>query len=310
MNKVITNFILVFVIFVLHFSIIPSANCAISTITREDDFSVTALPAFWTLDDAPESYSGGGFVIGSGDGIARFNNVGNYAYAHIQTASQLDTTYGIRVDAIMRQDHYPTSTWGMGITIYYDSQNWISIKQGAAGGQNGWMKDIMLNGVRSSQMSGTVVTLRQIFLISGIEITDTQVKFYGSSINPLEDHYLDGPYIDYYVSEITEFTMSRPAEFTGEALIIVGKGYTGSGYPNPDFDNSDSSTNFAFAGIDHVRIQRTIYTPDNCGDAGTVYLPMDFDQNCYVDFKDFASFVSYWLHCNDPMDPYCNQFIN
>lgn len=219
----------------------------------------------------------------------------------------MDTTYGIRVDAIMRQDGYPISTWGMGVIIYYDEDNWVGIKQGAAGGQQGWLRQGFVNGVDIGVVKSGPSLLRQYSLISGVELTDTQIKFWGSSIDPLEDHFGDGEYIDYYVNEITDLTMSRPAEFTGDAVIIIGKGYTAlPTYPNPDMDNSVSGMNYAVAFIDYVRIQRNVYTPDNCGDAGTVYLSMDFDQNCYVDFKDLAEFASSWLLCNDPLDPGCD----
>ncbi|MBN2376937.1 MAG: DNRLRE domain-containing protein, partial [Sedimentisphaerales bacterium] len=30
------------------------------------------------------------------------------------------------------------------------------------------------------------------------------------------------------------------------------------------------------------------------------YDPMDFDENCYVDLKDFAEFASHWLNCSQP----------
>jgi hypothetical protein len=34
-------------------------------------------------------------------------------------------------------------------------------------------------------------------------------------------------------------------------------------------------------------------------------LPMDFNGDCYVDFKDFAIFSANWLKCGNPYDPYC-----
>ena len=33
-----------------------------------------------------------------------------------------------------------------------------------------------------------------------------------------------------------------------------------------------------------------------CGDAGTWYLSEDLNQDCYVDFRDFAMFVQSWLY--------------
>ena len=40
-----------------------------------------------------------------------------------------------------------------------------------------------------------------------------------------------------------------------------------------------------------------------CGDWG--YLEMDFDENCYVDLKDFSLFASQWLNCTHPLDGSC-----
>ena len=103
--------------------------------------------------------------------------------------------------------------------------------------------------------------------------------------------------------------MARPASFTGHATIIIGKGYTAPGYANPDFDNSVTSDNWEFAGIDYVRIQRKVIDPNNCGDTGTVYLEMDFNEDCIVDFEDLGDFAGQWLQCTDPQDPYCAQFL-
>ena len=36
----------------------------------------------------------------------------------------------------------------------------------------------------------------------------------------------------------------------------------------------------------------------DCGDWG--YHEMDFDENCYVDLRDFAEFASQWLNCTHP----------
>ncbi|MFA5238083.1 MAG: hypothetical protein WC476_00040 [Phycisphaerae bacterium] len=34
-------------------------------------------------------------------------------------------------------------------------------------------------------------------------------------------------------------------------------------------------------------------------------LPMDFNGDCYMDFKDFAAFSADWLKCGNPYDPNC-----
>ena len=289
------------------------------TMTREENFPGPELPLFWTLDDAPESYNPDPEAVPTpgplfSAGNLRFEGVGNYSYAHIQTTKKLDTSHGMRVDAIMRQDHWPTSTWGMGVTVYYDESNWISIKQGAAGGQEGWMMQGFVDGTSVYQMGNTSQTLRTQSLISGIELTETQIIFRATDLDLLGYGYSGmGAFIDYYegigdYKVVSELTLTRPAGFTGEATIIIGKGYTAPPtYPNPHFDNQGpADTHYAVAIIDYVRIQRNVYLPQYCGDEGTVYLPMDFDQNCYVNLLDFVEFAALWLHCNDPLDAYCD----
>lgn len=223
-----------------------------------DDFSGSVLDPMWTVDDEPGNYAAGGGFAKAANHV-RFNSIYIESYGHLETS--VDTSNGVRVDAIMRQDHYPTSTWGMGAGIYFDEDNWVSIKQGAAGGQNGWMRDVMVDGTLSSAMSNAVNTLRVYWLIQGLELTDTEMIFYGSSITPMVDHFGQTD-IDGNVSELTEFRMPKPASFTGTATVILGKGFTGRTYsggtlwPNPDFDNNLSSTLTSpyFAGIDLARI--------------------------------------------------------
>ena len=281
------------------------ALAGIRTITTIDDFSDASLRTFWTVDDDPCSYdAGGGFAKAAGH--IRFNSVGNNAYAHIESTDTLDTTHGFRVDSIMRSDLYGTSTYNMGVSIYYNPNNWISLKIGSAGGQYGWMKQGLANGVMEYAMSNDSASCQWYWLIGGVEITDTQVKFYGSSIDPLVDHGEETD-IDGSVSELTELAFARPAGFTGPATVIVGKGYTNPGVtyaPNPDFDNSLTSTSYGFAGLDYVRIQRAQFDPNHCGDTGTVYLEMDFNRDCTVDLDDLNEFAAYWL-CTDVQDPCC-----
>jgi hypothetical protein len=217
-----------------------------------DTLDGATLDARWTRDDQPGSYDTGGGAVMNGT-MLRLNSVFANAYAHIQTP--LGAASGFRADAVMRQDHYPVATWGMSLTVYYDANNWIAIRQGAAGGQNGWLRDVMDNGNITEVVGTTVSSLRVFFAISGIEITGSQIYCYGSTISPQMDQS-GQTNIEANSALIPEFTMARPAGFTGNALLIVGKGTTQSGYPNPDFDNNAGSLgSSAFAGIDYVRVK-------------------------------------------------------
>jgi len=45
-----------------------------------------------------------------------------------------------------------------------------------------------------------------------------------------------------------------------------------------------------------------------CGDPGTVYLPVDKNQDCYVTLADYFLFAAHWLWCTDPADSNCDQY--
>lgn len=227
----------------------------VSATVVTDDFSGATLNSMWVLDDEPGSYSGtgSGFAMQPSPGVARFNGVGNNAFAHIESATTYDTTQGFRVDAIMRQDDYPVQTWGMGVAIYFDANNYVALKQSAAGGANGWLRHMNVNGTFAQIWGNGVSDLRTYWLISGVELTPTQIKFYGSPITPKVDQF-GVTDIDGNVSEISELAIARPASFTGNATVIVGKGFGATGYAGADLDNSVASTSYSFAGIDYVRI--------------------------------------------------------
>jgi len=51
-----------------------------------------------------------------------------------------------------------------------------------------------------------------------------------------------------------------------------------------------------------------VTAPEVCGEPGTVYLPMDFNEDCKVDIEDFAEFAAGWLQCTDPALSSCDQY--
>jgi hypothetical protein len=70
--------------------------------------------------------------------------------------------------------------------------------------------------------------------------------------------------------------------------FVVGPGSTFGGQDTPMY----------------IRIGESI--APQCEDIST-YLPMDFNQDCYVDLQDFATFANEWLKCNHPSDPSCTE---
>jgi hypothetical protein len=294
-----------------------TAQAATRNVTRYDDFSAPGVPSFWVLDIDPLAFptSDPNFPtpgVAFTDGTLRFNNVGNNAYAHLESAAKVETTGPLRVDAIMRQAQYSSiQSWGMCVAIYWDVNNSVAIKQCDAGGAYGWARYLLNNGTMTQLFGNVMAGLSGFWIISGIELTPTQIIFYGSSISPWLDQF-GVTDIDANVTEITEFRMARPATFTGPATIIVGKGYgnpNASYAKNPDFDNSIGSDKFTgYSGIDLIRTEMTVTDPNVCGEQGTVYLPMDFNHDCHVDITDLQAFVGYWLECTDPQNALCDRF--
>lgn len=64
--------------------------------------------------------------------------------------------------------------------------------------------------------------------------------------------------------------------------------------PGPDFGGEDTPL--------YVQIGESL--SPQCEDIG-IYLPMDFNKDCYVDLQDFATFAASWLDCNHPADLSC-----
>lgn len=261
---------------------ISAMTVAANAGTILDDFSGASLNPMWTLHDAAANYtSGGGFAQEGANGWAVFNNIYTEAYGSIQTP--VDASGDIRVDAVVRTNHAYAGNWGNGVKIYFDANNWVGLNIGTAGGQYGWVK-VVNNGGSFTYSTGNTENddLRYSFLMAGIKLTATQIEFYGSSIAPpASDHYGDTDF-DAHSSIIPEFTMARPAGFTGSARVIIGKGVTNSTYTNPYLDNNISGFDTASTAygapeyIDSVRIitPDPVPEPASLGLLALVGLPM------------------------------------
>ncbi len=221
-------------------AVAAAANATVIT----DTFDGSSLNPMWTVQDNPANYgAGGGFVFDGANGRAEFRDIYTEAYGNIKTP--IDASGTARVDAVMRTNHAYTANWNMGVSIYFDNNNWAGLRIGTAGGQYGWVKNSVINGVAASQTSNVINTdLRFWFLIGGVELTDTEVRFWGSQIQPAADHYGETN-IDPSMSLLSELTIPRPASFTGSAKAIIGKGYSYDpyGYTNPDLANNASGYN-------------------------------------------------------------------
>jgi len=54
------------------------------------------------------------------------------------------------------------------------------------------------------------------------------------------------------------------------------------------------------ARIDVPALMKVLEMPRRCGDLGTVYLPGDLNEDCKVDFTDFAELADKWLESTNP----------
>jgi hypothetical protein len=238
--------------FVVLLGIAASSNAAVIL----DDFTSTTLDPMWTLDDSPGSYAGGGGFSLDGS-YARFNTILANGYGHLQTP--VNTSGTARVDAIMRQDNYAgEDRWGIGSGFYFDADNWASMKLNSVGSVFGWVVTAMVGGTLTEipMMTGSVGN-RADFQIGGVELTATEVKFWGSNVPPIPPgkYETNGVGVFIGIDPTVKHTIPRPASFGASGLAIIGKGFTGAGATNPDFDNiGPAGGEAAFVGINVVRI--------------------------------------------------------
>lgn len=156
--------------------------------------------------------------------------------AYERTAVHLEvdnvpTDAGVRVDSSFFQGAYGSGLehWGMGVGVYFDADNQVSIKRirGAGGG-------LMVYKTEGGSASATQVFTGYHFdgswAMHGLELTQTQIKFYSSQpgagpVGGAPSTYDSLDFDGLMTLDLSAFTMTRPASFTGNATILVGKGY-------------------------------------------------------------------------------------
>jgi hypothetical protein len=207
------------------FAAVSAMTLAASAGVVVDDFNGATLNPMWTLSDAPGNYgSGGGFAVVGGK--ATFQNIDGGAYGNIRTSlGTVGASDTVRVDANMRQDDWNNGRWTQGVTLYFDANNWIELREAASNGDQGWSRQGMVNGGNywdQDVHSTTQGEMRWTYVIGGVELTPTQILFYGSPV-AVDNTGVSADDIDTHVGVISEFTMARPASFTGPAYAIIGK---------------------------------------------------------------------------------------
>jgi hypothetical protein len=262
---------------------------ALATTEIQDNFGSATLNPNWLLNDDPSSYApDGGFALDPTHNLADFSDVGNNAYANLRWASTFDTTQPMRVDAIMGQ-FSPINylqTWGMSVAIYYDANDWVALRETDAGGSYGWMAQTMVGGSLSQGFSNAQPGMINNYYMAGIQLTSSQIQFWGSPLtSPTVNEKDQGANIDANTSIVPELTVNRPAAFTGQAWVIIGKGITDAAInrPDPFFNNSYPIDNYGLCAINYARI------------LATGNLPGDVNGDGVVNGLDISSVSSHWL---------------
>jgi len=89
-------------------------------------------------------------------------------------------------------------------------------------------------------------------------------------------------------------------QLTSNSQYVVGEIYEIIIYDSNDAQLVDDTTTYL---ADKYGINTGAYIP-TCAETA-VYLPRDFDQDCYITLPDFAVFAADWMKCNDPQNPAC-----
>ena len=144
------------------------------------------------------------------------------------------TDSGVRLDSSFYQGAFGGGLehWGMGVGVYFDADNMISLKRirGAGGGLMVYKKEA---GAWSASQIYSGYGFDGSWAMHGIELTDTQIKFYssipgagvGGAVETLGSTDFDG----LMTLDLSAATMARPTGFAGSATLLVGKGYDNVG---------------------------------------------------------------------------------
>ena len=245
---------------------ISAMGVAANAATITDDFSGTTLNPMWQVNDNASSYNTGGGAGLSGSGYYLIHN------SYVEGASNISTSMGnlgagdtARLDGIVRTDQFNDGRWSNQVVIYFDNENWVGLRLAYENGKAGYERQGAVNGVYSA-LDGTVATgnIQWAFNILGVELTPTNIIFYGSTIGT--DHSGDTD-IDGHSSLLA--TVARPASFQGQAYAILGKGFAANNL-DPAFLNHNGGSTVSDTDnyIDYARI----ITPDPVPEPATLGL--------------------------------------
>jgi len=222
------------------------------------------------------------------------------------------TEGGVRLDAVTQQGVFNSNLehWGMSVVVYFNEDNFVSLARIRDSG-GGLMSFVKENGVVTKDHGYVSYGYDNAFMMQGIELTETEIKFHASpplSVDPNANPFGLTDFDGLMTLDLSGMTIPRPAGFTGPATLVVGKGWNHSN-GDPWDSQWDAISPKAIA-IDATRIV-VAPNPDPplaCGDAGTEYLPHDFNTDCWINLIEFSGLASEWLQCTDPADSSCDPY--
>ena len=173
-------------------------------------------------------------TFASGGGTAQHIQVYESYYGgivHLEV-DNVPTDAGVRLDSSLYQGAYAGNAehWCMGVGIYFDQDNYIKVARIRDGG--GGLEVL-------GEIGGTYSRIARLYTgygfdtswaMHGIELTETEIKFYssmpGTGVGGAVNTYDSLDYDGLMTMDLSAFTMARPASYTGNATLLVGKGYS------------------------------------------------------------------------------------
>jgi len=248
----------------------PNDPSAIGSWDRLDwgDVSSSLTPS---ADNNGDTYPDAVRFLG---GQININEVYYRGAVHLEM-DNVPTDAGVRLDTSAFQHQNFQSNmehWSLAVAIWYDVDNFVSLQRVNAtieggNGSGGYQRMGRIDGnffraghcgpCANPAPAGEPPFKFSGWAMQGIELTETEIKFYASAagVETWESTDFDG-----FMTLDLGLDMARPAEFTGPATLIVGKGWGGVG--GDPWDQSDPSTaNPKPIGIDSTRVNVVVPEP-------------------------------------------------
>jgi len=184
------------------------------------------------------------------DGQLNANEVWIGGVFHLQIDNVPTDDY-LRLDASTFQQIFGSNLehWGMAVVLFFDDDNWVTITRIRESG-GGYMSHRRIGGVDTKQHLSVGQSADSQWRMHGIELTATDVNFYATPLTG-PDTFSSNNWDQLMSEDLSTNSFPRPATYTGDVSLVVGKGYVGGldAWDGPwDFVNPKS------VGIDATRI--------------------------------------------------------